>query len=274
MNLIDGLENLEYVSKIIRPTSNNMHEYVEVMMVFANSYIANRIMELPECLLRFYDGTNANTDHDKVSNIIKFIKSDSAKYVMYKTQKSKPPVHSIFDSVYTHFTSPIRRYSDIIVHRLVNQLICPSGYKVKDICDPLNNIQKNIKKAERLSNILSLCYKLSDSGETISECDASIVSIRKNSVTLYIHKFDVIAKCQLYSMYLEHCFDIELTENSISIVPKTICDDIINESVILKLGSNVTVKIVITLSSPTIKNKFLVQIINPDMSQIFEKKAS
>lgn len=60
-------------------------------------------------------------------------------------------------SFYTHFTSPIRRYSDLIVHRIVeNTAIDKSGidYSLEEltkICDHISATERNSMEAERYS---------------------------------------------------------------------------------------------------------------------------
>jgi ribonuclease R len=60
-------------------------------------------------------------------------------------------------SFYTHFTSPIRRYSDLIVHRIVeNAAIDKSGidYSLEEltkICDHISATERNSMEAERYS---------------------------------------------------------------------------------------------------------------------------
>lgn len=58
---------------------------------------------------------------------------------------------------YTHFTSPIRRYADLIVHRMLNEYIKGKGkekysYKIlEDISDHISITERNAVDAERLS---------------------------------------------------------------------------------------------------------------------------
>lgn len=58
---------------------------------------------------------------------------------------------------YTHFTSPIRRYSDLIVHRLLYSYINQDGKKIylptelDEICDRISASERNAIEAERFS---------------------------------------------------------------------------------------------------------------------------
>jgi len=53
-------------------------------------------------------------------------------------------------SRYTHFTSPIRRYTDLIVHRIIESLISNNGYKVDKW--QLDEISEHCSKKERISD--------------------------------------------------------------------------------------------------------------------------
>ena len=54
---------------------------------------------------------------------------------------------------YSHFTSPIRRYSDLVAHRLITKYMengkSENPVKYSNICEQCNNMEQNAKRAER-----------------------------------------------------------------------------------------------------------------------------
>ena len=69
---------------------------------------------------------------------------------------------------YTHFTSPIRRYADLIVHRMLNEYIMGKGKEkysyntLEDISDHISVTERNAVDAERMSVKLKQIEYLKD----------------------------------------------------------------------------------------------------------------
>ena len=69
---------------------------------------------------------------------------ESAKYIDVINDETYH--YSLNRKFYTHFTSPIRRYIDIVVHRLVKSIINNDkkiiNDKIKNICNFINEKKK------------------------------------------------------------------------------------------------------------------------------------
>ena len=110
---------------------------------------------------------------------------------------------------YCHFTSPIRRYSDLMIHRIISEYL-DNGNVTKDMITKYGNIMADISK--KCSDTESFAKKISREMENMyiayymqdfigEKFKASIYHISKNNISIFIKDLMFIGKIKCSSIF-------------------------------------------------------------------------
>lgn len=157
------------------------HKIIETLMILTNLTISQQSNNhnLPQ---RYHEKIKSELNLEEFTNN-EFIDS------ILTIKKNKKALYSSTESghfglnlsTYTHFTSPIRRYFDVIVHRLY------AGMKydnLEELLEYINNREQEIDKLTKLYRTLKILGYLNDNKNNI--WNAYIINIFKSNLTIML----------------------------------------------------------------------------------------
>ena len=184
------------VSSIDLPRRLHAHQMIEESMLAANVCAANfmhkhykfgvyRVHEKPEELkleslksffsLKGFSSQNKDTPLTLINKCLQFSSKNKLNKVLQTVvlQSLKRAEYSIKEighfglqlDRYSHFTSPIRRYPDLMAHRLIKNIINKSNLdinkdKIEEICGEMSELERNAEKSSRQVVQQMICYHL------------------------------------------------------------------------------------------------------------------
>jgi exoribonuclease R len=256
------LELLYEIAKHLYPFQDeiyDIHKMVEKYMILANNYVAIHISINKEYILRIHNGLNDSNINDKddtndINDIIyekhKLINLEKAEYVLINDLYEGSTMHNLLNIKYTHFTSPIRRYADILVHRLLFKPIVLDNKIIQNLNDKHSHYHK-------WTNYIN-AYQLLKLEDTLFEINAYIINLEP--FVIYIKKYNLILYHTIVSDKIKDLFEIQIENNKMKIINKN------NDIIELKLYQKIKILISITLHK---WNKLNIQLIDPNIQFLF-----
>lgn len=206
-NVIDSLitenipDDLDILCKI--SGTNDSHKLVEYYMILANRLIGKRLYDIynDEALIRVHEKSDKDmvvSISDNINDYLKLRVMKAAKYKLVKNCDNYKH-YGLGTEFYTHFTSPIRRYADIVVHRLLLSNMNANNM----ILEEINELNKRINKFKRNLRRLDVIKKLEEEGTISKKVDGYIVDIYNNKLTVYIPELKLEERVSIISNRLD-----------------------------------------------------------------------
>lgn len=222
------------------------HEMVAVYMILANKIVAEHLVKVNPIgtILRVQNSSVVPKliCENKILNE-KYLNSlhERANYVVGFDDNV---IHtSLGLKCYTHFTSPIRRYIDILVHRALYESLQLTVHNAKPNIETINRINEYCRFYKKLQRHTKLLQKIKML-DTTSEFFAHIVSLKsdRNMIRVYIEDLDLEVDIKVFNNKLQQIIEnISDNENELAIINTQTANGIT-----LALFQKITIQIVLT----------------------------
>lgn len=201
------------------------HQMVEIYMIYANKLTGEKIQSIDpnNVLLRVHEEYHSEKKFN--FNMINVDPLLIEKNRISKTEQSiyqigtKNCKHAGLNlSYYTHMTSPIRRYADIIVHRQLwkiinNEQLIRLG---ADTIFAMNFYKKLFKQMSRYMKIYQISCQL---GQICQETEAYIISINddRESIRIFVPQYDFEYDLQLVNKKMSHIINMQINDHQVTL---------------------------------------------------------
>jgi exoribonuclease R len=262
-----SLVNLyEFGKKLVVGAIENYdtHKMVEVFMILANKIVAEHLAKVNPTgvIVRTQNSSTSQTVLCENQTLNEKHLNSLYERAIYKVGFDEKSTHSSLGlSCYTHFTSPIRRYVDILVHRELYRSISGGMSRLESVetIDRINTYSKYYKKLQRYTKLL---YKI-EALEKVTEFEAYIVSLSSdsNQIRVYVSSLEIEIDIKVINKKFSQIIEnISENENELVIINTQTANGIT-----LSLFQKITIQIVLTSN---LLIPITTTIINPNIQEI------
>ena len=208
------LVNLAHLLKV-----TNSHELVEKAMILANNLCAKfLITKYGKGILRTHTDSNEKFKGPVTDEVLlKYLHTkyqNAAQYIFCSDPSKNYSHHGLQTEWYTHFTSPIRRYIDIINHRMLKDILTDDYEKV---VVQANTCNKQVKRFNRDLHYFDVVKSITNEVVT----NAYIVEILNRediAVKIYIPEYQLTEVLVLCHRKLGHLLEVSITEQGCTLL--------------------------------------------------------
>ncbi len=232
-----NLGKILYEEKFGQNINYDTHHLVEIFMIISNVCSAKEIKSFSGAIFRKQDKA--------IEKIIQSIKIDFSPAVYTNNDDNSLNHDALNEEIYTHFTSPMRRYIDIIVHRILSNKYCGTSFEIdydknnnQEFINELNIDHKSIKKISLTSQLYNNIF--SNEFKECDEYNGIIVGFNENKIKVYVEKIGIL-NIKLYDKKLSELFEYNINNDIYILIDKEN-----NKESIFILNQEVNIKIAIT----------------------------
>jgi len=257
------IEKQDFV--IDRNGESNSGEMIQIMMILANKLAAEFIYKnTPNySIVRTHMRGNPTSKIELTNDLESYLYLANMNSANYQLTPKNNRHETLNLNYYTHFTSPIRRYIDIIIHRCISKILLGNEDElfntklITSIIDKINDRQKTIKKMDRKVNKLKLIYTLVENNVTTQ---AYIISLDTSKIEIYIPKFNIAIKSRIFNFKLDNLIEYQLEDRKrLYIINKKT-----KQRNVLELYQLITIMITSYRNKEHLDNKLKIDIIEPN----------